>query len=107
MKWYNYIFCFFAGIFLTNWVPHFIHGIDGDKFPTPFANPPGTGLSSPVVNILWALANIIIGYLFLRGGKVSMKNKWTVLLFFLGFALLSLMFAIMAPTILVHYKAMK
>ncbi len=107
MKWYNYIACFFAGIFLTNWVPHFIHGIDGDAFPTPFANPPGTGLSSPVVNIIWALVNIIIGYLLLRGGKVSVKKKWTVLLFFLGFAFLSLLFAIMAPTVLVQYKAEK
>lgn len=107
MKWYNYIACFFAGIFLTNWVPHFIHGIDGDAFPTPFANPPGTGLSSPVVNILWALANILLGYVLFRVGKVSVRNTWTMVVFFLGFATLSLLFAIMAPTILVQFKAAK
>jgi len=48
MKWYNYVACFFAGVFLANVVPHFIHGVSGDSFPTPFANPPGKGLSSPI-----------------------------------------------------------
>ena len=41
VNWYNYIACFFAGIFLANFVPHFVHGISGDRFPTPFAHPPG------------------------------------------------------------------
>jgi hypothetical protein len=43
--------CFFAGAFLANFVPHFVHGISGDRFPTPFANPPGKGLSSPTLNV--------------------------------------------------------
>ena len=55
MNWLHYIACFFAGMFLTNVVPHFVHGISGDRFPTPFAHPPGKGLSSPLVNVLWAL----------------------------------------------------
>ena len=33
MSWYNYVFCFFAGTFLANVVPHFVHGISGDPFP--------------------------------------------------------------------------
>jgi hypothetical protein len=40
--WYDYIASFFAGMFLANAVPHFVHGISGDRFPTPFAHPPGT-----------------------------------------------------------------
>jgi len=43
MHWYNYLADFFAGVFLTNAVPHFTHGISGDRFPSPFANPPGKG----------------------------------------------------------------
>ena len=34
MNWYNYIASFFAGIFLANAVPHFVHGISGDRFPS-------------------------------------------------------------------------
>jgi hypothetical protein len=52
MSWFNFIAAFSAGILLTNVVPHFVHGISGDRFPTPFANPPGKGLSSPTLNVL-------------------------------------------------------
>lgn len=41
MKWYNYIACFFAGLFLSNAIPHFVQGITGHSFPTPFSSPPG------------------------------------------------------------------
>jgi hypothetical protein len=94
MKWYNYISCLFAGLFLANFVPHFIHGISGDPFPTPFSNPPGKGLSSPTVNVLWALLNLIIGYLFFRGGKISNSRIFTVILLFAGIAFMSIMLSI-------------
>ena len=58
MNWYNYVACFFAGAFLANVVPHFFHGISGDRFPTPFARPPGRGLSSSTVNVVWAWINL-------------------------------------------------
>ena len=90
MKWYHYIACFFAGLFLTNVVPHFVHGISGDSFPTPFANPPGKGLSSPLINILWALFNLVIGYILLRVGKVSQTNLWSMLAFFAGVVYISI-----------------
>jgi hypothetical protein len=91
MKWYHYIACFFAGMFIANIVPHFIHGISGEAFPTPFANPPGKGLSSPTVNVLWGLFNLIIGYVLFKAGKISNSNKWTVLIFFVGILLMSVM----------------
>jgi len=94
MKWYHYIACLFAGIFLTNTIPHFVHGISGDSFPTPFANPPGKGLSSPTVNVLWALANLVIGYILLRAGKVSQTNKWSLLAFFAGVVYISITLSI-------------
>jgi hypothetical protein len=91
MKWYNYVACFFEGMFLANVVPHFIHGVSGDAFPTPFANPPGKGLSSPEVNVLWALLNLVIGYILFRAGKISNANKWTIVIFFAGILFISLM----------------
>jgi len=79
MKWYHYVACFFAGMFLANTIPHFVHGISGDSFPSLFAHPPGKGLSSPTVNVVWGLANLVIGYILLRAGKVSQANKWSLL----------------------------
>ena len=94
MKWYHYIACFFAGFFLINTVPHLVHGVSGDSFPSPFANPPGKGLSSPIVNVLWGLANMLIGYILLRAGKVSRTNKWSLLVFFAGVVCCSIMLSI-------------
>ncbi len=91
MAWHDYIASLFAGIFLTNAVPHFVKGICGDWFPTPFAKPPGKGLSSPTVNVLWALFNLIIGYILLEVGKVSIANRLSLLIFFVGVVLISLM----------------
>jgi hypothetical protein len=90
MKWYHYLACFFAGMFLTNAVPHFVNGISGDSFPSPFSNPPGKGLSSPTVNVLWALFNILVGYLLLKAGK-TLPNRWALIIFFLGMILMSVM----------------
>ncbi|MDB5256347.1 MAG: hypothetical protein JWM14_1042 [Chitinophagaceae bacterium] len=90
MKWYHYIACFFAGAFLANFVPHFTNGISGDPFPSPFANPPGKGLSSPLINVLWALANLVVGVLLFKVSKLSWSNKLALLIFFLGIALMSI-----------------
>ena len=94
MNWYNYIACFFAGAFLANVVPHFVHGISGDRFPTPFAHPPGRGLSSPTVNVGWALFNLLVGYLLYRAGKVSSENIGTLIVFFAGIAAISLILSV-------------
>ena len=84
MNWYNYIACFFAGAFLANVVPHFFHGISGDRFPTPFAKPPGRGLSSPTVNVAWSWINLVAGYVLLRAGRVSLENQVTLIVFLAG-----------------------
>lgn len=91
LKWYNYIAAFFAGVFLANVIPHYVNGISGDAFPSPFANPPGKGLSSPLVNVLWALFNLVVGYFLFKGGKINSKNKLALLVFFIGIALISIM----------------
>jgi hypothetical protein len=89
VNWYYYIACFFAGTFLANVVPHFVHGISGDRFPTPFARPPGKGLSSPTVNLLWALVNLVAGYVLFRIGKVSSGSEAALVVFFAGIAAIS------------------
>jgi uncharacterized membrane protein len=91
MKWFQYIAAFFAGLFLANVVPHFINGISGNPFPTPFANPPGKGLSSPTINVLWALFNLLIGYLLFRVSKINSKNILALIIFFAGIVFISIM----------------
>jgi hypothetical protein len=90
MKWYHYIAAFFAGAFLANVVPHFVQGISGNPFPTPFANPPGKGLSSPTVNVLWGCFNLLAGYILLRVSKTSLANKLSMLVLFLGIVVISI-----------------
>ena len=46
MRWYHYVAYFFGGAFLANALPHFGNGISGHAFQSPFASPPGVGLSS-------------------------------------------------------------
>jgi len=67
MPWYVYLAYFFAGVFLANGVPHFVHGISGKKFQSPFASPPGVGESSPLVNTIWGMLNFIVGYILIFG----------------------------------------
>jgi hypothetical protein len=90
MKWYHYLAAFFAGAFLANVVPHFIHGISGDPFPTPFAIPAGKGLSSPFINVLWGCFNLLVGYILLSVSKTSTKNKLSLLVLFLGILAISI-----------------
>lgn len=67
MPWYVYLAHAAAGLFLANGVPHFVNGISGNRFQSPFASPPGVGESSPLVNVLWGSANFVIGILLLCG----------------------------------------
>ena len=56
---------FFGGAFLANAIPHWVAGLMGEPFQTPFANPPGKGLSSSLVNAWWAGFNFLMAYLLL------------------------------------------
>ena len=93
MNWYNYAACFFAGLFLTNFVPHFVHGVSGDRFPSPFAHPPGKGLSSPTVNVVWALLNLAVGYVLFRVGRVA-SGDVALAVFFAGVAAISIFMSV-------------
>ncbi|HEX4006850.1 MAG TPA: hypothetical protein VHX60_11790 [Acidobacteriaceae bacterium] len=82
---------FFAGAFLANAVPHFAYGICGDPFPTPFGKPPGKGLSSPTVNVLWGLFNLLVGCVLFRFGHVCRGGLPAQLVFFAGITVLSVL----------------
>jgi hypothetical protein len=91
MTWYCYFAGFFSGIFLANFVPHFVQGISGNRFPTPFAKPPGKGLSSPTLNVIWGLLNLLAGYFLFRLGRVSAEDRLSGVVFFSGIALISIL----------------
>lgn len=93
MIWYHYVAGFFAGIFLANSIPHYVKGVTGESFPTPFANPPGKGLSSPMTNAIWGLVNLLIGFLLFKFSKVSVGNVLSLILLFTGFVLTTMVSA--------------
>ena len=66
MAWHVYVAYFFGGMFLVNAVPHFVSGVMGRRFPSPFASPPGKGESSAVVNVLWGFGNLVVGFVLLH-----------------------------------------
>ena len=94
MRWYHYISYFFGGAFLANAVPHFVAGISGRAFQSPFASPPGQGLSSSTVNVSWGLFNLVVAYLLIaRVGAFEWRRTRHVLVLGLGVLLMSLMLA--------------
>ena len=94
MRWNHYLAYFFGGAFLANILPHLGNGISGHAFQSPFASPPGQGLSSSTVNVLWGLFNLAVGYLLVcRVGSFNLRKTLHVLPFFAGVLLMSLMLA--------------
>lgn len=76
---------FFGGAFLTNAVPHFVSGVMGRPFQTPFASPPGRGLSTSTLNVLWGFLNLIVFYLLVcRVGDFGVRDTGDVLALGLG-----------------------
>ena len=66
---------FFGGAALTNAIPHFVSAMTGRAFQTPFAKPPGQGLSSSFTNFLWGFANLVLAYFLLcQVGTFDLRN---------------------------------
>jgi hypothetical protein len=57
----SHLFQLLAGALLTNAVPHLVQGLSGAPFQSPFARPSGVGESSPLVNVWWGAANLVVG----------------------------------------------
>ena len=62
MNWLHLLAYFVGGAALANSVPHIVCAVTGRPFQTPFAKPPGEGLSSSLVNFLWGFANLVLAY---------------------------------------------
>jgi hypothetical protein len=93
-RWYHYVAFFFAGAFLANALPHFGNGVSGHPFQSPFASPPGEGLSSSLSNVLWGFFNLVVGYLLVcRVGSFSLRKTPHVLAFGVGVLAMSVMLA--------------
>jgi hypothetical protein len=91
MLWSHFPAYFFAGAFCANFVPHFVSGVLGRTFPTPFATPPFRGQSSPRVNVLYGLCNLAVAYtLLMRVGDFEPRSTLQAGSFGLGLAAMSL-----------------
>ncbi len=94
MAWIDDASYLFGGAFLANAVPHFVSGVMGRSFQSPFAKPPGKGLSSSTVNVLWGFLNFAIAYgLLCRVGNFDLRAADHVIAAGLGVLLISLMSA--------------
>jgi hypothetical protein len=63
LPWTAYIIHFIAAAFLTNGMPHFVNGVSGRPFRTPFARLQGAKLSSPAINVIWGWFNFLVAFL--------------------------------------------
>jgi hypothetical protein len=94
MRWYHYVAYFFGGAFLANAVPHFVNGISGNSFNSPFGTPPGEGHSSSTVNVVWGAFNFAVAYVLLaRVGTFEFRKTRHILVAGLGALLMSVVLA--------------
>jgi hypothetical protein len=90
MLWYHYVAYFFGGAFLANALPHLGNGISGRPFQSPFAKPPGEGLSSSTVNVLWGFFNLVVAYVLVcRVGNFELHDTEHVIVFAGGILVMS------------------
>ncbi len=88
MDWLHDLSYFAGGAVLTNAIPHFVSGVMGRPFQSPFATPPGEGLSSSTVNIVWGFVNLVIAYLLIcRSGTFDLRSASDALALGLGMLL--------------------
>jgi len=91
MMWLHDLAYFLGGGFLANAAPHYVSGVMGRPFQSPFAKPPGEGLSSSTVNVLWGFVNLAIAYLLvLRVGEFDLRAADQIVSLALGFLLMGL-----------------
>jgi hypothetical protein len=74
MTWLQGLADFFGGAFCANAIPHVVSGMMGRAFQSPFATPPGRGLSSSRVNVLWGALNLVVAYLILHAGRFDLRE---------------------------------
>jgi hypothetical protein len=94
MNWLHDLADLFGAAFLTNAVPHLVAGVMGRPFQSPFAHPPGQGLSSSTVNVLWGFLNLALAYgLMVQVSAFNLGSLEAVLAAALGGLLMALLLA--------------
>jgi hypothetical protein len=90
-----HLFSYFGGgALLMNAIPHMVSGALGRRFPSPFAKPPGKGLSSAMVNMVWGFGNLVVAYLLLcRVGEFNLRDSADAAALGLGLFVLGLLHA--------------
>lgn len=84
MTWGYFLAHFVGGYALVNGIPHFVQGVSGNRFQSPFGKPPGVGESGPVSNVAWGVINFgVAGYLLLalRPLDLSDWRDWGLAVF--------------------------
>lgn len=95
MHWPHLIAYFFGGVFFANAIPHFVAGSMGEPFQSPFAKPPGKGLSTSRVNVVWGWVNAVIAYILtLHIGSFDVRSLPHAAAFLLGTLAISFMHAV-------------
>jgi len=92
MEWLHYVSYFFGGAFFSNAIPHLVSGMMGHPFQSPFAKPPGQGLSSSTVNVVWGFFNLVIAYVLVgHVGDFDPRSSSQMAVLGVGFLLMGLM----------------
>ena len=90
----SFLAYFFGGVFLANTIPHLVNGMSGSPFQSPFASPPGKGLSSSTVNVLWGMFNLVVAYMLVaRVGRFDLRQTRHAVVLGIGAFLMALMLA--------------
>lgn len=84
---------FFGAVFAVNAVPHFVAGVQGRLFPSPFAKPPGVGMSRPMVNVAWGSTNAVIAWALLAPTGFDPGRLIDAVTFMIGAVLMALFLA--------------
>jgi hypothetical protein len=91
MNWLWLVSYLFGGAFSANAIPHLVSGVTGRSFQSPFAKPPGKGLSSSTVNVVWGFFNAVAGYLLVEHvGAFDPRAITHILAFGVGALLISI-----------------
>lgn len=75
--WWFYLVAIPTALLLSNGTPHFVQGMSGNRFPSPFSGGPGTG-DEPWRNVLWGAGNLVVGGVLLWVIRDGLSDVWLI-----------------------------
>lgn len=82
-----------AAAFLTNDMPHFVNGVSGRPFRTPFVRPQEAKLSSPATNAAWGCFNFLVVLLFANIAPLYIETVGDTIFVAAGFLIAGVLLA--------------